>query len=282
MGIALRDMTADDLPAGLALSAAAGWNQLEADWRFFLESPGCGACLAERDGQPAGTVAWIRYPDLAWIAMMLVDPAHRRLGIGSQLMRRALDAVPEDVRAGLDATPLGEPLYRRFGMIAHAAFARIRALVDAAHLAPFTRGVLPMQPDDLDPVLARDREVFGADRSMLLRWLFARAPECAWIARSGGRPLGYCFGRPGRVFHQIGPLVAEDRAVARDLVHACCSRLDGATVCIDVPAADAVWTGWLASAGFATERNFLRMFRAGDAPGGHPALQYAIAGPEFA
>lgn len=275
-------MTVQDIPAGLALCTAAGWNQIDPDWRFFLESPNCGACLAEKDGRPAGTVAWIRYPGLSWIAMMLVDPADRGAGIGSQLMKRALDAVHGDPCVGLDATPFGEPLYRRFGMIAHANFLRTRALIDAAHLPPFTAGVRPMTPGDLASVLARDREVFGADRSVLLRSLLARAPESAWIARPAGHPLGYCFGRPGRIFHQLGPLVAEDRAVARDLVAACCSRLDGATLCIDIPTHDSTWTDWLAVIGFAAERPFLRMFRAGDAPGGIPALQYAIAGPEFA
>jgi GNAT superfamily N-acetyltransferase len=282
VGLVLRTMTADDIPAGLALCAAAGWNQVDPDWRFFLDCANCGACLAEKDGRPAGTVAWIRYPGLSWIAMMLVDPAERGAGIGSQLMRRALDAVHTDTCVGLDATPFGEPLYRRFGMIAHASFLRTRALIDAAHLAPAAGSIRPMLPGDLDVVLARDRTVFGADRAALLRSLAARAPECAWIARPADHPLGYCFGRPGRVFHQIGPLIAEDRAIARDLVTACCSRLDGATVCIDIPAHDAAWTDWLASAGFAAERPFLRMFRAGDAPGGIPALQYAIAGPEFA
>jgi hypothetical protein len=35
--IRVRRLTAADLPAGLALSRQAGWNQTEADWRRCLD-----------------------------------------------------------------------------------------------------------------------------------------------------------------------------------------------------------------------------------------------------
>ena len=38
----IRPMTTHDIPAGLRLSREAGWNQLEQDWRMFLEFPNSG------------------------------------------------------------------------------------------------------------------------------------------------------------------------------------------------------------------------------------------------
>ena len=46
-------MTEEDIPAGMGLCRAAGWNQLEEDWRVFLRSPGSGAFFAPR--VPAGS-----------------------------------------------------------------------------------------------------------------------------------------------------------------------------------------------------------------------------------
>ena len=78
----LRAMTSADIAAGLRLSYASGWNQLAEDWRVFVETPGSGAFLIERDGAILGTSAYLRYDSLAWVAMMLVDPGARR-GRGS-------------------------------------------------------------------------------------------------------------------------------------------------------------------------------------------------------
>src|ERR1017187_7073680 len=122
--LVLRAMTTEDIAGGLRLCRASGWNQLEEDWRLFIDSPGSGGWLIERAGNILGTAACIRYDSLAWIAMMLGDPAQRRAGPaggrgggGARLVSAALAAVADVPCAGLDATPAGEPLYRRFGFV---------------------------------------------------------------------------------------------------------------------------------------------------------------------
>jgi len=274
-------MGADDIPAGMRLCTAAGWNQLEEDWRVFFEPPGSGAFLAEKEGRAAGTVAFMRYDSLAWIAMMLVDPQERGAGIGAQLMEQALSALSDAGCVGLDATPLGEPLYRRYGFVNEYGMVRTKSTIEASRFQKPRGHASRMTLDDLSDVLARDREVFGADRGALLTAHFQRAPECAWIAKDTAM-RGYCFGRPGRLYHQLGPVVAEDRATACELVAHCFSQRDGKLFAIDAPRIDCEWIAWLASVGFAEERPFVRMFRRGHTHPGTPARQYAITGPEFA
>src|ERR1039458_5698277 len=80
----LRAMTMEDIPGGLRLCRASGWNQLEEDWRLFIDSPGSGGLLIAGTDNVLGTAAYMRYDALAWIAMMLVDPAERRAGLGAQ------------------------------------------------------------------------------------------------------------------------------------------------------------------------------------------------------
>jgi GNAT superfamily N-acetyltransferase len=277
MTITLRAMTAADIPGGLRLCRASGWNQLEDDWRMVE------GWLAEREGVVIGTSALMRYDKLAWVAMMLVDPAERRGGIGSRLLAEALAAARGAECVGLDATPLGEPLYRRHDFVPDYSLARLKC---AVQLAP-TGAARPMKAADLPAVFRTDREVFGADRSRLLASLFERAPECAWIV--DGR--GYCFGRPGYLYHQLGPVVATDRDAARALVSHCLARPGGRTFAIDVPRSNAIlpgcnpdedWLAWLKSAGCVEERSFTRMFLRGHRHPGIPSRQYAICGPEFA
>ena len=278
----VRTMAADDIAGGLRLCRASGWNQLEDDWHVFVDSPGSGGLLIERDGNVLGTAAYVRYDALAWIAMMLVDPAERGAGLGGQLLASALAALDGARCVGLDATPAGETLYRRYGFVGDYSLARTKATIDSSRFPEPVGPARPMLAGDLEAVCGWDREVFGADRGSLLEALFDRAPKCAWIVRDEAGLAGYTFGRPGYLYHQLGPVVAADTATARDMVTGCLSQLGGRTFAMDVPLLDAGWLGFLKSMGFAEERRFLRMFLRGQVHPGIPERQYAICGPEFA
>jgi GNAT superfamily N-acetyltransferase len=278
----LRAMTAEDIAGGLRLCRASGWNQLEEDWRLFVNSSGSGGLLIERAGQILGTAAYMRYDALAWVAMMLVDPAERGAGLGAQLLAGALDALGDAPCVGLDATPLGEPLYRRFGFVGDYGLARTKATIDGSRFPDAGGTARRMLASDLDPVCRRDREVFGADRGPLLSSLFERAPECAWIVPDAAGVRGYSFGRPGHLYHQLGPVVAADAGTARELVTSSLSPLGGRVFAIDAPLFDGEWLDFLKSVGFVEERRFLRMFVRGHVHPGIAARQYAICGPEFA
>jgi predicted N-acetyltransferase YhbS len=280
-GLAIRAMAAEDMAAGMRLCRASNWNQLEDDWRVFLSSTGGGGFLACKEGRVVGTVAFLRYDGFAWIAMMLVDPQERGAGIGARLMEEALSVLHDVDCIGLDATPMGEPLYRHFGFVNEYALVRMQASVEAAVLEASVPGVRRLRREDLSDVLRRDREVFGAGRGELLASLLERAPECAWIAKDGAAVRGYTFGRPGWLYHQLGPVVAEDSGTARALVARSFSELDGRLFAIDAPRLDGEWLAWLGSIGFVEERPFVRMFRHSHAHPGRIARQYAIAGPEF-
>jgi GNAT superfamily N-acetyltransferase len=278
----LRAMTAEDIAGGLRLCRASGWNQLEEDWRLFVNSSGSGGLLIERAGQILGTAAYMRYDALAWVAMMLVDPAERGAGLGAQLLAGALAALGDAPCVGLDATPLGEPLYRRFGFVGDYSLARTKATIDRSRFRDAGGAARRMLSSDLEAVCRRDREVFGADRGRLLASLFERAPECAWVVPDAAGIRGYSFGRPGHLYYQLGPVVAADAGTARDLVTSSLSPLGGRVFAIDAPLFDGEWLGFLKSVGFVEERRFLRMFVRGHVHPGIPARQYAICGPEFA
>ncbi len=114
----LRSLVEADLPAALALCRAAGWNQLEADWREFLDCSRHGNWAACVEGVVAGTVCTFPVADQAvWISMLLVSPSHRGQGLGTRLLHQALDAVSDVRSVGLDATPQGLPIYRKHGFV---------------------------------------------------------------------------------------------------------------------------------------------------------------------
>jgi len=162
-------MQIEDIPAGLRLCRLSGWNQIKDDWLAFLDSPDGGGRLAERESVPIGTTTFLRYGGcFSWLSMMLVHPRARHAGVGRQLMDAALDALAGETCICLDATPLGVALYQRFGFSGEYELVRGTIMAPSGQVEFVPDNVRPMRACDLATVFARDRQVFGADRSMLL------------------------------------------------------------------------------------------------------------------
>jgi GNAT superfamily N-acetyltransferase len=289
-------MTEADLGDGLRLSRASGWNQTVEDWRLLL-SRGRGLFrVAAEEGRIVAAGGAALYGDaLAWICMILVDPARRGHGIGTWIFDDVLGRTEALVRAGvlrvvgLDATPAGHGIYVQRGFQDAGGLVRMRADPKGSGLescpAPeskiqdLTPSVRPLAAEDLDAVLARDREVFGADRGAVLRWAFATAPDLAWVGKGAGR-TAYCFGRHGDHSDQVGPVVADDPALARDLVAACLSRPRGRPLIVDART-EPSWLAALSELSFQEQRPFTRMYRGDTRPAARPAREPAVFGPEF-
>jgi GNAT superfamily N-acetyltransferase len=292
-----RDMTEADLADGLRLSRASGWNQTLEDWRLLLSlGPGLFR-LAVEGGRVVASGGAVRYGDaLAWICMILVDPEHRGRGIGTRVFDDVLARTEAAVRTGglrvvgLDATAAGRGIYLQRGFVEGlpprvggpfgGGPGLVRMRVEGGEGARGPVSVRPLAARDLEAVLARDLEVFGADRGAVLRWAFASAPDLARVAREGAQVAGYCFGRHGDHSDHVGPVVAEDPALARDLVLACLSRPRQGAMIVDAR----VEPGWLAALGglgFREQRPFTRMYLGDARPNARPALEPAILGPEF-
>lgn len=285
-----RLLTIADLEGALTLSSTAGWNQQLADWRMLLTLAPRGS-VAVFDGERiVGTSIGIDYEGFGWIAMMLVDPAYRGRGLGRRLLESAMNAIPPDRPVRLDATPMGRPLYQSFSFEDEALLSRHVAEPSARRAA--TEGgsndVHALTGADLGTISERDRQAFGGNRGVVLEWALDRAPQYARVVGGERNRRQYCFGRQGRLFDQIGPVVADDDETARQLVTAALPGAEGRAVVIDAFDSRGVFTGWLKSCGFRVERPLFRMCR----PGAGRATEtrnrqtsglreFAIFGPEF-
>jgi N-acetylglutamate synthase-like GNAT family acetyltransferase len=278
----------------MRLKDIAGWNQTKEDWERFLQADPEGCFVAEWNGQVAGTVTTIIYESrFAWIGMVLVDPQLRGKGIGTALLLKAIDHLDaKKVRCvKLDATPQGEPIYARLGFrieyeierhsltreamcpnpVAETGGAYIKTNVCAARDGA----------ENIETLLEMDREVFGADRSGLLRSVASSAPELVTIARSGVAVKGFALGRKGSQADHLGPWVAANALAAREVLEGFLLRSRRQVVFVDV-VRDNPWAPALVAAkGFRFSRRLTRMYRGENAHPGRPELLCAILGPEF-
>ena len=283
----VRPLRAEDVPAALALSAAAQWNQHADDWLLMLRlGQGWGIDALDGDGrlQLAASVIVLPYgPDFAWVSMVLVLPDFRRRGYAQRLLRHALAHLHELGRfAVLDATPAGHAVYVQEGFVDTWGFARYRReagpLPAARPAGPLLR---PLQEADWPAIEAMDMPAFGASRLPLLRSLAQRLPQAAWVAEQGGRFCGYVLGRNGREATQIGPLLAADDATAQALLHGALAAVADRPVYLDLLDRQQALRPWLQQLGFAFQRPFTRMVHGAVAAPGDPAAIVLAAGPEL-
>jgi GNAT superfamily N-acetyltransferase len=263
----VRTLAASDIAAAMALKGAAGWNQTARDWEILLALAPESCFGIECDGKLAATTTAIRYGrDLAWIGMVVTDPAHRRRGLARRLLEHALQYLDERGVGcvKLDATAMGRGLYEQLGFREECVVER---WLRVAGPIPPKRKVTAFEPDtDLD------RQAFGADRSMLLEKL---APLGAWSAAGG-----FAMGRDGTQAAYFGPCVSRSPGAARDLLSAFLERRAGQPVYWDILASNPAAFDLARECGFARRRELLRMVRA-SALTQDVSLVFAIAGFEF-
>ncbi|UTF52236.1 GNAT family N-acetyltransferase [Natronosalvus rutilus] len=269
----IRPLTANDLDDALALSTQAGWNQLPADWERLLTCCPAGCFAGTVDDELVATTTVITYgvdgngADVSWIGMVLVDEAHRGQGFGSRIFEHGLEYARENGGGlvGLDATHLGEPIYRNYGFERvepvfrwQGTLPRPEDLADEQEPRHDKETIERLTPPNVDAILEFDRRHVGVDRSTLLEKLCAESEVRGFYSRTSTGIKGYVIVRPGRTHWQIGPLVAAEPSVIDPLLRAVSADFPGETVIVDSPERDATTTS-LETFGLSRERELVRM-----------------------
>ena len=283
-GVTARRLREADIADAVLLSEEAGWNQVAADWRIFLDL-GEAFGLMTGEGRLIATAAILPHGDrFGWISMVLVTAAERRRGHARWLLRHCIAALlARRLVPVLDATPAGRAVYLGLGFEDSWSMRRLIArepLRGFGTTEPDGVVLRPLDPADWPALIAHDRAVFGGDRSGLLRRLAERLPSAALVAERQGRMVGFLLGRDGRIMSQLGPLVAEDDAIAQSLLARAFSAVPS-PLAVDLADRHARLGSWLAGLGFAAERSLTRMVYRRAAAFDDTARLFAPAGPEL-
>ena len=228
-------MRLEDLETALEWAAREGWNPGLADAPAFFAADPQGFFLGELDGRPVATASAAAYDaGFGFAGFYIVDPAYRGQGLGMALTRRALEYMGSRV-IGLDGVVAQQENYRRIG--ARTAFVSLRCqgrgggqrpagLTDLATLDPARMEAL---------VQAYDARCFPAPRAGFLRaWVNYPGGAALGVAGQGGLK-GYGVIRPCRQGWKIGPLFADDPAVADLLYRGLAAAAGDDDLFLDVP-----------------------------------------------
>jgi len=280
-----QSLTPSELDDAGALVREARWNQLPADWRIFLALGRLYAAQLD-DGRIVATTATLPYGGrFAWISMVLVAGEYRRRGLATNLMQQAMrDLAAANLVPVLDATPDGRAVYRRLGFEDSWGFQRLtrreRQGATASLPAPAGITVRPIADEDWPVLCAYDAAAFGAERGAVLAGLRGRLPAADLIATRADGIVGFLLGRDGGLAAHIGPLIAEDNAIARALVARALNGIEG-PLFIDLADSKTELRSFLDAHGFTAVRPFTRMLYRSSARFDDAARTFSVVGPEF-
>ena len=207
-----------------SLSQSAGWNQTINDLKTLVAQPGTinlQAILSnENQHESLGCGMVVRTGEsVGWIGMVLVDPARRRQGIAGAVMENCLELarVSSNLQIiGLDATPQGMMLYQRIGFIPSYRLwrCRLNTQVSPPSSRPFQIEVA--SPFELCTSLLSRLSM--KQFQIRLKLINQMNPKGLWLARSGEGIVGMLMSRPGQKLPFIGPLIAESKDIAKQLL----------------------------------------------------------------
>ena len=278
MPIEVRLLQVSDIPAALRLKELAQWNQTEDDWlRLLLLEPNGCFCATVGSEVVATTTTTTYGQDLAWIGMVLVEPAHRRRGIATRLMEAATEYLSSAGIATikLDATPAGHLVYETLGFKEESLIERWAGIARASSVACLT-----MDAATRGEALTLDAHAFGADRSNLIEMLIKDSYCTPLIGIGGDRLSGYALARRGTSAVYLGPILATDVETATTLLDGLLSRVAGEHVYIDLNTNFEAGRRMLIERGFAKQRDLIRMSYGKESRAGSSPSIFAIAGPE--
>ncbi len=244
-------------------AAGEGWNPGLHDAAAFGTVDSLGWLICEVDNAPVGCITALRYDNsFAFVGFYIVKPEHRGKGYGLSLWESAMDRV-RDRNAGLDGVLAQVDNYAKAGFVLDGRNARYRGSGDGAA----NGGTNLVAPGDISTLIAYDRTCFPAPRGAFLREWFTLPDSFSRVARRDAEIVGYGTIRRCREGWKIGPLFANDIAVAKRLFQDLRSHAAGEHIYLDVPTSNLAAVGLATEAGMGVVFETARMY-----PRGRPAF----------
>ena len=233
---AVRHMQEDEMMLAVDWAAAEGWNPGLNDAACFWAADRQGFLLGLRDGQPVGCISAVSYGSThGFLGFYIVRPEWRGRGYGLQLWQAAMNQLAGRI-IGLDGVTAQQENYKKSGF--RLAYRNIRyggVLSPAAKMSDSDGTIWPANEVNQAELAAYDSQLFFAPRPAFLQ---------SWLTQPGGTALaavrqdalaGYGIIRPCRAGFKIGPLFADDPAVAERLLSALAATAGGEQIFLDVP-----------------------------------------------
>ena len=231
--IQIRRMTLDDVAVAVDWARQEGWNPGLHDAKCFYESDHNGFFIGERNGAAVAVGSAVVYDDqFAFCGLYIVSPEHRGKGYGLALTQARLKYCG-DRNVGIDGVLENVDIYARIGYRKY--YHNSRYLFTAGESPTRHRDIHSINEADVDVLNRYDRQCFPASRKAFLDMWIRQDDALSLAYIEDGTIKGYVVRRRCHEGHKIGPLFADDRTIAEQLLLASQEGVRGEALIIDIP-----------------------------------------------
>lgn len=263
MSFDIRPMLRSDLDLALSWAREEGWNPGLDDAAAFHAADPTGFLMGFSGGVPVSCISVVKYgTGFAFLGLYIVRPPYRGQGFGKAIWDAGM-ASAGDRTVALDGVVAQQDNYRKSGFVlAHRSARWGGRLNGRIAVRSFVR---PITAGDIPAVLAYDPGVFPANRTAFLRtWLAGSTSRQTEGYFEDGRLRGYGSVRRCVEGWKIGPLFADDPAIAEALVATLVAPAASDPVFIDVPEPNTAGVALAKRLGFTPSFETARMYRGPD------------------
>ena len=269
----LRVMSADEAPAVVKLMQKIGWTHpVEQIQQCILWGGEGSFCLTFDDSIVATAIALKYSQRLAWVGLVVSDPAYQRRGFARRLTNHVMQHLNDVDSVMLDASTLGFPLYNHMGF---QSLYKINAYSGAPQRFELNPAIRPITAADMLTVIGMDCEVIGLPRPQVMNWLFETGK--GFVATDADKITGYTFIKTHLDTLRLAAWNAKDALTAESLFQlgSTLAAEGGFTYRINIPEPNAQASDMALRHNLTIERYVTRMVY-GKPPPGHMSDQYGI------
>ena len=233
----IRPMSRSELDTLVDWAATEGWNPGLHDAAIFWDTDPDGFIAAEFDGELIGGGSIVCYQgQFGFMGFFIIKPEHRGRGLGTELWFARRDKLRSRLQPsasiGMDGVFEMQPFYTKGGF--EFAHREIR-YQGTGSAGPIPAAVSLLSELPFEAICAYDAAHFPAERAGFLKaWTTQPDSRALGVMQQGGL-RGYGVIRRCRNGFKIGPLFADNSAIALDLFNGLSDHAAGQAIFIDVP-----------------------------------------------
>lgn len=235
--LVIRQMRRDELDVLVEWAAEEGWNPGLSDAELFWATEPEAFIAAELAGELIGGGSIVSYGGhYGYMGFFIIHPDYRGRGLGNKLwherLRRLLARLDEPAVIGMDGVFDLQAYYARGGFEFAGRDLRFEVTSESFSTPD---GIAELSEIPFSDIAAYDRAHFPAPRDDFLRRWISQPGVHAKAALRAGRLAGFGVMRPCRQGFRVGPLFADDAAIANDLFCALAGQAPAEPIFLDVP-----------------------------------------------
>ena len=233
-GYRIRPMAREEIALAIEWAANEGWNPGLHDAPCFHAADPQGFLVGLLDGEPVACISVVKYgTGFGFLGFYIVKPAFRGRGLGLGVWNAGMARLAGR-NVGLDGVVAQQANYGKSGF--SLAWRNVRHEGIASGTPDATSCIVPVTQLPFATIRDYDAAFFPADRSAFLRCWISQPGNIALAWVQEGHLRGYGMLRPCRTGFKIGPLFADDAAIADHLFDALAAHAaPGDKIYLDTP-----------------------------------------------